>query len=171
MWASLVLVGAALAAANASGLKADGSAFRFAASLGSHMVLQRAPLRASIWGFADPGTGVKVSSSALPGSVYPTTADAAGVWQVALDAVQPGGPYTVTAASDAGASLQLDDVLFGDVYVCGGQSNMQMTVDLVFNASEEMQQADQYPNIRLFTATLGARRLQRAASLGAPRRH
>jgi len=42
----------------------------------------------------------------------------------------------------------LSNVLFGDVWVCGGQSNMQFTVDEGFNATEEVRAAAGYPNIR-----------------------
>ena len=47
------------------------------------------------------------------------------------------------------ATVTLDNVLFGDVILCGGQSNMQFSVNAVFNASEELQAANKYPNIRV----------------------
>ena len=45
--------------------------------------------------------------------------------------------YVVTAASN-GDTITLNNVLFGDVWVCSGQSNMQFTVDSAFNATEEV---------------------------------
>ena len=45
----------------------------------------------------------------------------------------------------------MDDVLFGDVYLCGGQSNMEFAMPAITNASEEAARAEHYPNIRLFT--------------------
>ncbi len=62
------------------------------------------------------------------------------------------GPYTITATSEKYSSISLSDVLFGDVWVCSGQSNMQFTVPQVFNASKEIADAANYPHIRLFTA-------------------
>lgn len=47
----------------------------------------------------------------------------AGTWRVSLDPVEAGGPYNVTAAAQNGTAT-LTDVLFGDVWLCGGQSNM-----------------------------------------------
>lgn len=49
----------------------------------------------------------------------------------------------------------MDNVLFGDVYLCGGQSNMQFAVPGISNASEEAARADNYPLIRLFTVGQG----------------
>ena len=57
-----------------------------------------------------------------------------GVWTVTLDAQDAGGPYTITAMSKMGTStisVLLEDVLFGDVWICSGQSNMQFTVHQV----------------------------------------
>lgn len=47
--------------------------------------------------------------------------------------------------------MVLDDVYFGDVWLCGGQNNMQFTVNMAFNASQEIALANNYPHIRLFT--------------------
>lgn len=47
----------------------------------------------------------------------------AGVWRVSLDPVEAGGPYNVTAVCE-NSTATLTDVLFGDVWLCGGQSNM-----------------------------------------------
>ena len=45
-----------------------------------------------------------------------------------LPATEAGGPYTVTATSQKHGSATLQDVLFGDVWICSGQSNMHFTV-------------------------------------------
>jgi len=121
-------------------------------ALGSHMVLQRSPLRANIWGWTTPGATVTVVFKAKQ---YQATAAASGLWSVLLEPTIAGGPYTITATSTSGASASLTDVLFGDVYVCSGQSNMQFTVHSVFNATEEIAKADGYPQIRLFTVGTG----------------
>ena len=51
-------------------------------------------------------------------------------------------------------TITIHDVLFGDVWICSGQSNMQMTVSIIYNATEEIANAGNYPKIRLFTAAL-----------------
>ena len=61
-------------------------------------------------------------------------ASGSGVWKVTLDAQDAGGPYTINASSKVGnttSSLSLADVLFGDVWLCSGQSNMAFTVTQV----------------------------------------
>ncbi|OWF52495.1 Sialate O-acetylesterase [Mizuhopecten yessoensis] len=122
--------------------------FKFAAYYGDHMVLQRAPKQAVVWGY-HPFTyvyvGVTVGNSTQYGLV-----NTQGVWSVILDPVEGPGPYNITAHGLAG-EITLTDVLFGDVWVCSGQSNMEFTVRMGNNASEEIQDADNFPNIRVFT--------------------
>ena len=57
-----------------------------------------------------------------------------GVWQVVLQPMCAGGPHRITAYSHVEGRLKmitLKDVLFGDVWICSGQSNMQFTVGMV----------------------------------------
>lgn len=98
------------------------STFRFAQIYSNSMVLQMAPQPASIWGYAEPNAPVSV---ALGATQVNTSASAAGKWRVSLPP-QPASkvPVVITATSIlAGkpAVLSLDDVLFGDVWVCSGQ--------------------------------------------------
>ena len=51
-------------------------------------------------------------------------------WMVSLDAMGAGGPHVITATAGH-MSITLNDVLFGDVWMCSGQSNMHFTVDHV----------------------------------------
>jgi sialate O-acetylesterase len=93
---------------------------RLASPFGSHMVLQRdKPL--PIWGTADAGADVTI---ALDDRHAKTKADTAGRWSVTLEALPAGGPLVLTATAN-GATVTLDDVLIGDVFLCSGQSNMQ----------------------------------------------
>jgi sialate O-acetylesterase len=55
-------------------------------------------------------------------------------------------------------TITLHDVLFGDVWICSGQSNMQLTVSMIYNATEEIVNAGNYPKIRVFTAALQSSR-------------
>ncbi len=135
-------------------------AIRFANYYQDHMVLQRAPERAIVWGYADTfNTLVFLTTN---NKVYytkssPSYADSLGasIWSVRLDAQSEEGPFQVKVTQPlANGSLEtitLNDVLFGDVWICSGQSNMQFEVLRMFNASIEIENAGKYPKVRLFT--------------------
>ena len=103
----------------------------FAASYGSHMVLQQAPAHATVWGFAPASMAALAVTLSLAGaghqSSVPATLsrfnDTALVWRAELPpvaATEPVSSYTLTVAQGA-ASATIDDVLFGEVWVCSGQ--------------------------------------------------
>ena len=136
-------------------------ALRFANYYQDHMVLQRAPQRSIVWGYAD--TANTPISLTMNNKVYHTMSylssageTNASVWSVTLDAQTAEGPFHVKVthplANGTLATIQLNDVLFGDVWLCSGQSNMEFTVNRMFNASVEIENAHRYPKIRLFTA-------------------
>ena len=118
---------------------------------GDGMVLQRTQA-ATVWGFGDPG--VTVTTTFL-GATLQTTVGQDGVWRQALPPQKATAtPTTLSFAGSDGGTAQLRDVLFGDVFLCGGQSNMQYTprsMDGMNNMSAEIAAADKYPNIRFFT--------------------
>ena len=89
--------------------------------LADHLVLQREPASAMVWGFAPPGTGVK---TLLAGSSALTSiADPSGVWRQALPPQPASAAGTIiNFTCTTGESFALNDVLFGEVAVCGGQS-------------------------------------------------
>ena len=91
-------------------------------TFGSHMVLQREPAVAVVWGHVGTGESVKVALDGDPMTLH-ATPDASGTWRVQLPPTPAGGPHTLTVQASTGAAQTLTDVLFGDVYVCGGQSN------------------------------------------------
>ena len=136
--------------------------FSIAKSYGSHMVLQRAPQRATIWGFtnstdpisvqlaADGGssTVATVSAKLLPGSRWVAVLPAT---KAALSANGGGAQkHTVTVLQGA-MSIALTDVLFGEVWACSGQSNMAFILENSFGGADLVQQANDYPELRLFT--------------------
>ncbi|KAM3921731.1 sialate O-acetylesterase [Leptodactylus fuscus] len=134
--------------------------FRFASYYGDHMVLQQRPARAVVWGFGEVGAIVTVTLLRGMDTISKMAVNVkgdVGVWKVVLDPMEYGGPYHLIAQQilkQEITSVHLDDVLFGDVWFCGGQSNMEMTVSQIFNASQELALAAQYPYVRLFTASL-----------------
>ena len=123
------------------------------AVFGDHMVLQRAPQQAMLYGFTTPGATVK---TLFDGQALTSTSDVNGTWRQLLPATDASEKaYTIKVASSTGEGASLTDVLFGDVYLCGGQSNMQFALLATENATEEIQIANAYPHIRLFTVGQG----------------
>ena len=86
------------------------------------MVLQR-DMQVKIWGWANPGEKVNVS---FKGKKIRTSANATGNWSAALPATPAGGPYEIQINE-----IVLKDVLFGDVWLCSGQSNMVTNMERV----------------------------------------
>jgi sialate O-acetylesterase len=135
---------------------------RFANYIQDHMVLQRAPQRAVVWGFGDTST---LTTLTMNNKIYttisrsePANAQNESIWSVTLDPVSDEGPFDIHVsqplANGTLVTITLHDVLFGDVWICSGQSNMQMTVGMIFNGTEEIANASSYPKIRVFTAAL-----------------
>uniref|UniRef100_A0A8C8DAF1 Sialate O-acetylesterase n=1 Tax=Oncorhynchus tshawytscha TaxID=74940 RepID=A0A8C8DAF1_ONCTS len=129
--------------------------FQFASYYGDHMVLQKAPERAVLWGYGPDDAEVTVFLSGGPvTNNAPGVSVAAGKWRTTLVPMEAGGPYNLTAVLHNNHSITLTDVLFGDVWLCGGQSNMAFTTSLVFNASEELARVSKFPQVRIFMAAL-----------------
>ncbi|XP_038123802.1 sialate O-acetylesterase [Cyprinodon tularosa] len=126
---------------------------RFASYYGDHMVLQKSPQRAVLWGYGPEGEKVTVYLSGPIQQKVSSVPVKEGIWQVTLDPVEAGGPYNVYAISQSSA-CNLTDVLFGDIWLCGGQSNMYFNTSAIFNASEELALSSKYPHVRPFMAAL-----------------
>ena len=109
-----------------------------------HMVIQR-DTEAPVWGTADAGEAVNVSASW--GASAKTVADADGKWSVKLQTPAAGGPHTLTFSGNN--TVELQDVLSGDVWLCSGQSNMQWYVMKSLNPAKDIASAN-YPLIRSF---------------------
>jgi len=95
------------------------------AIFGDHMVLQQ-QTDAAIWGTAKANKTVKVTTSWNKKS-YSTKTDSDGNWKLKVETPAAGGPYSITISD--GTVLKLNNVLIGEVWVCSGQSNMQMTMN------------------------------------------
>lgn len=109
-----------------------------------HAVLQRdRPIR--VWGRAAPGEEVRV---ALAGRRARARAAADGRWEATLPALPAGGPHTLTASA-GDATQTVADVLVGDVWLCSGQSNMELQVWRTLDARAEIAGAAN-ERIRLF---------------------
>ncbi len=113
-----------------------------------NMVLQQKS-NAPIWGKTQPNKQVEITTS-WNKKKYNALSDSEGKWKVAVATPKAGGPYTITISD--GTPLVLKDVLIGEVWVCSGQSNMEMPVKgwgKVDNFEQELIEADKYLNIRL----------------------
>ena len=113
----------------------------------NHMVLQR-ETEAVIWGTGVPGRKVSVMGT-WDNKVYRVSSDKDGKWQTKMKTPKAGGPYQVHVG-DGKKEITLNDVLLGDVWICGGQSNMQwkMRGFGVNHWKEDVQKA-KLPMIRL----------------------
>ena len=107
----------------------------------SHIVLQRGQ-DIPVWGWAGQGETVTVE---FRGKKYTATADSNGKWQVMLPKQKAGGPYTLSINDKT-----LTDVMVGDVWLCSGQSNVDITIERVY--PQYTSDIDAYNNdkIRLF---------------------
>lgn len=122
--------------------------------LGSNMVLQQ-QTQVNLWGKAGANKSVTVQTSWLKEAVR-TTSDGEGNW--ALKVQTPAGSFTPQSITISdGTPTKLENILIGDVWVCSGQSNMEMPVkgfksQPVNNAFDYILSADrQANNIRMFT--------------------
>ena len=113
-----------------------------------HAVLQRDQV-IEIWGSSSPSERLTVS---VAGQSLDTTADPKGNWRVRMPPMKAGGPYELSIVSTTGEKQQLSDILIGDVFLCSGQSNMEMQVKESMSPDAEIRRANS-PNIRLYNVT------------------
>jgi sialate O-acetylesterase len=111
---------------------------------GDNMVLQRDKPN-TLWGWSDPGDTVRVQ---IGDSTATGVAGPDHRWQVKIKPPAVGGPYVVHIAGHQ--TVDLHNVLVGDVWLCGGQSNMQLPLRFTQNGEEEAKAAN-YPEIRFFS--------------------
>ena len=119
--------------------------------ISSNMVLQR-DMQVPIWGWASAGEEITITLSTEDEDaelLFSTSvvADVEGNWRTKLPAMSAGGPYTLKITGSN--TLELMNVLFGEVWICSGQSNMEWPVRASRDAEAETAAAN-YPSIRLF---------------------
>ncbi len=104
---------------------AEGS-LRLASVFTDHLVLQR-DTTVLVWGWAAPGSKVAVSGSWNKKSVSSAVTGSDGRWECLLETPEAGGPYSLSVAAGK-EKVVLEDVMSGEVWLCTGQSNMEMFV-------------------------------------------
>lgn len=113
----------------------------------NNMVLQR-HATPWIWGTATAGKTIEITTS-WDNKKYQITADQNGDWRLRVKTSNHGGPYSIRITE--GNTILLENILIGDVWICSGQSNMEMPLagwGKIDNYENEIAKAN-YPNIRL----------------------
>lgn len=116
-----------------------------------HMVLQQQS-NAAIWGWAKPNIKIKVTTS-WNRQIYSIAADSDGKWKLKVVTPSAGGPFEISFFD--GELLTLKDVLIGEVWFCGGQSNMEMPMkgfksQPILGSNDDILKSSN-KNIRLYT--------------------
>ena len=133
-----------------------------------NMVLQQ-QTDAAIWGWAKAGSTVTITTS-WNKTTYSTKADAAGKWKTTIKTTAAGGPYSITVSD--GTPVTIKNVLLGEVWLCSGQSNMEMPMkgyrdqpifggnDAIFHSTNDQ--------IRLYTVPRSVQRTPQDTSKNSP---
>ena len=110
-----------------------------------HMVLQR-DRSVPVWGSTAPKAKVTLL---WQGQKISTKADKDGFWRAELPATPAGGPYTLSANG-----TEIQDILVGDVFLCSGQSNMELPVDRCLDAVADEIKGYANPQVRYLVVPL-----------------
>lgn len=127
---------------------------KFSGLLGDNMVLQR-NTSVTVWGTASPRSTVTVSTSWSSSSVS-AKADSEGRWQLSINTPDATFEPQTLRARSGGESIQASNILIGEVWLCSGQSNMEMTLGggagtPVEGSLEEVAMSGQYKGVRHIT--------------------
>ena len=121
-----------------------------------HMVLQQ-KTKAPVWGTAKPGSEINIIASW--DAKTKAVADDKGNWITTIKTPEAGGPYTLSVKTSA-KSIEIKDVLIGEVWLCSGQSNMEMPLmgwppkDTIMGSAKEISNANN-SQLRTFTVKRG----------------
>ena len=115
------------------------------------MVMQR-ETNANLWGEAKASSNVKITTS-WDNKSYVVRSDSNGKWETSVKTPKAGGPFSITFSD--GEKLTINNILIGEVWICSGQSNMEMPMkgyknQPVDNAVEDILHSKD-SNLRLFT--------------------
>lgn len=108
------------------------------------MVLQR-ETQLVIWGWASPAEKITLD---FVGATYYTKADKKGDWSIKLPALAPGGPFSMKIND-----IEIKNILIGDVWLCSGQSNMELPVRRVLDLYNDEIKTVNNQNIRIFRSS------------------
>lgn len=125
---------------------------RLPSILGNGMVLQQ-KTQTNLWGWATSQKKITIVTS-WNNRTYTGYSSFDGKWSIEVETPEAGGPYTITISD--GQPIELSDVLIGEVWVCAGQSNVQMPVkgfigQPVIGSCDAIAMASSKEKIRLLT--------------------
>jgi len=132
----------------------ESKALELPAIFGDNMVMQQ-KTENNIWGKASAGENIEITSSW--GEKTTAKAKVSGKWTAKIKTPAAGGPYELNIKGQD-TTITFKNVLIGEVWVCSGQSNMEMPLagwpprDTIKNSAKEIKNAN-YPKIRLFTVS------------------
>lgn len=135
-----------------AGAKVDSPGLKLPSIFSDNMVLQQ-NFDVAVWGSAQAGQEVNITTS-WGGSVT-TSANNEGKWSGKIKTPAAGGPYELKVVCGVD-SIRYKNILMGEVWLCSGQSNMEMPLggwppnDTIFTAANQIPNAN-YPNLRFFT--------------------
>jgi sialate O-acetylesterase len=126
-------------------LSGDYGGLQLPAVFASHMVLQREkPVR--FYGTANRGEKITLTFN---GTTKKVVTSEEGNWELLFPAMKAGGPYKALITSSS-KTIELDDILIGEVWLCSGQSNMDFPLQLAVNSPDEFKAAEKTGTIRFF---------------------
>lgn len=114
------------------------------------MILQR-DTKCNIWGWASPGEKVTVEFNKKK---YSTTTGADSLWMLVMSPMKAGGPYDMQI--NATNNITLRGILIGDVWICSGQSNMELSLERVKDKYPAIIANAANPNIRQYIVSTRA---------------
>jgi sialate O-acetylesterase len=120
----------------------------------NNMVLQQEK-KAPVWGKGEPGLTVEVS---FAGQKKEAAVGPDGSWRLILDPMEAsaeGRDMVIRYDADPGSAITLENVLVGEVWLCSGQSNMEMGMSAIADRGRELRDT-RYPEIRLFLISKNA---------------
>ena len=125
------------------------AAIRLPNILGSHMVLQQKS-KVKLWGWGQPSEKITITTTWNTDTIR-AEVDGGAKWVTEIITPSAGGPYKITIAGSS--VIVLDDVLIGETWVCGGQSNMEWSGDQQLQESIDEAPLAKNNKIRLFYVT------------------
>ena len=139
---------------NLTVLQSIAAKVKLPAIVSSNMVLQR-NTTVKLWGWADANEKITIKPSWLKKTIS-IKADAEGNWSIEAQTTNSKEPQTIAIKSKTSA-IKLENILFGEVWLCSGQSNMEMPMkgyagQPIFGAADAVAKSNN-PNLRLFSVT------------------
>ncbi|TKG92462.1 sialate O-acetylesterase [Puteibacter caeruleilacunae] len=131
------------------------------ALISDHLVLQRNS-RIKVWGWADPGEEILIKGNWRGGKAS-TKCNSDGKWSAFIQTLEAGGPYSIVVQGKN--RIDIKNIMFGEVWFCSGQSNMEFTLKKLggwssehFEKEKTRLEINDFSDIRLFTVKKHAAR-------------